>query len=127
MEDMAPVRTDLPSFTEEQLLAAIRSADGAACEFFVRKYCTGLLIAARRILRNEEDAREAVQDAFGSAFSNINQFDGRSRLSTWLHRIALNAALMKLRTRQRHPEQSIEALLPHFGEDEHQVEPPVLW
>jgi RNA polymerase sigma-70 factor (ECF subfamily) len=127
MEDMAPARSDLPTWTEEGLLAAVRGGEPAACETLVRKYCTPLLAVARRILRNDEDAREAVQDAFFAAFKKIGQFDGRAQLSTWLHRIALNAALMKLRSRQRRPEQSIEALLPHFGEDEHQIDPPALW
>ena len=50
-----------------------------------------------------------------------------ARLSTWLHRIAVNAALMRVRNRQRRPEQSIEPLLPVFQEDGHHVEPVVSW
>jgi RNA polymerase sigma-70 factor (ECF subfamily) len=86
-----------------------------------------MLLAARRILANEEDARDAVQDAFLSAFKEIGRFEARSRLGTWLHRIVVNAALYRLRNRQRHPERSIEDLLPHFGEGEHQVDPPAPW
>ena len=48
-------------------------------------------------MNNEEDARDAVQDAFLSAHRGLANFDGTSRLSTWLHRIAVNAALMKVR------------------------------
>jgi len=84
---------------------------------------TGRMLAVtRRILNSEEDARDAVQDAFVSAFRNINNFEGGSLLSTWLHRIAVNAALMKLRTRRRKPERSIEELLPSFLEDGHHAE-----
>src|SRR6185295_1186502 len=50
-----------------------------------------------------------------------------SALTTWLHRILVNAALMKLRTRRRHPEEAIESYLPLFQEDGHQVEPSVPW
>src|SRR5262249_47413114 len=64
---------------------------------------------------------------FLSAFKGIGQFRGQSRLGTWLHRIVVNAALGRLRSLQRHPELSIEALLPHFGEGEHQIDPPVPW
>jgi RNA polymerase sigma-70 factor (ECF subfamily) len=84
-------------------------------------------MVARRILRNEEDANDAVQDAFLSAFEGIGRFQGQSRLSTWLHRIVVNAALGRLRRTARHPERSIEDLLPHFGEGEHQIDLPVPW
>jgi RNA polymerase sigma-70 factor (ECF subfamily) len=86
-----------------------------------------MLLVAGRIRRNEEDANDAVQDAFLSAFKGISQFKGLSRLGTWLHRIVVNAALGRLRSRQRHPEKSIEDLVPHFGEGEHQLDPPVPW
>ena len=109
------------------LLARMQAGDGDAFEACVRIYAGRLLLVARRILRNEEDANDAVQDAFLSAFKGISQFKGQAQLGTWLHRIVVNAALARLRNRQRHPEKSIEALLPHFGEDEHQIDPPVPW
>jgi RNA polymerase sigma-70 factor (ECF subfamily) len=112
---------------ETALVAALRSGDGAAYETVVRTCGGPMLAVAGRILRNDDDAREAVQDAFLSAFKGLDQFDGRSRLLTWLHRITLNASLMKLRRRQRKPERSIEDLLPHFTDDEHQIEPPAPW
>jgi RNA polymerase sigma-70 factor (ECF subfamily) len=68
-----------------------------------------------------------VQDAFLSAFKGIGRFDGLSRISTWLHRIVVNAALSRLRARHRRPEMSIEDLLPHFAEGEHQIDPPAPW
>ena len=89
--------------------------------------CGQLLLVARRILKNEEDAQDAVQEAFLSAFKDINRFEERSLFGTWLHRILVNAALCRLRSRQRRPERSIEELLPHFGEDEHQIDPPAPW
>jgi RNA polymerase sigma-70 factor (ECF subfamily) len=127
MEDMVPTShfDTLPD--EATLLARMRAGEQDAFEACVRAYCTQLLIVARRILRNEEDAKDAVQEAFLAAFKDLTRFEGRSLLATWLHRIVVNAALTRLRSRQRHPEQSIEALIPHFGEDEHQVEPPALW
>ena len=112
---------------EATLLARMQAGDDDAFEACVRTYCTPLLLVARRILRNEEDARDALQDAFASAFKDIGRFAGRSHLGTWLHRITVNAALGRLRSRQRHPERSIEELLPHFGDDEHQLDPPTSW
>src|SRR5262249_11489377 len=67
----------------------------------------------------EEEARDALQEAFVSAFKSIGRFEGGSRLSTWLHRIAVNAALMRIRSKKREPEEPIEALLPRFDDTGH--------
>jgi RNA polymerase sigma-70 factor, ECF subfamily len=109
------------------LLARLRSREEAAYEELVRRYGGRLLAVARRFLPVEEDARDAVQDAFLSAFRSIDSFEGHAQLSTWLHRIVVNASLMKLRTRRRKPEQSIEELLPGFLEDGHLERPASPW
>lgn len=105
----------------EAFVARLRSGDAAAFEDLVRTHGPRLLRVARRLLRNEEDARDAVQDAFVSAFKSVATFAEGSMLSTWLHRIVINASLMKLRTQRRHPEEDLEQLLPKFGKDGHQV------
>jgi RNA polymerase sigma-70 factor (ECF subfamily) len=112
---------------EAALVARMQGGDADAFEVCVRAYCSQLILVARRILRNDEDANDAVQDALLSAFKGIAQFQGQSRLATWLHRIVVNSALGRLRSRQRHPERSVEDLLPHFGDGEHQIDPPVPW
>ena len=127
MEDAALPGQSGANLDEAALLARMQAGDDDAFEVCVRTYCSRLLVVARRILRSEEDANDAVQDAFLSAFKGISQFKGQSRLGTWLHRILVNAALGRLRHLQRHPEKSIEDLLPHFGEGEHQIDPPVPW
>jgi RNA polymerase sigma-70 factor (ECF subfamily) len=109
------------------LLAGMRAGEDDAFDACVRAYCGRLLVVARRILKNEEDAQDAVQEAFLSAFKDIGRFEGRSQFGTWLHRIAVNAALGRLRSRKRRPERSIEDLLPHFADDEHQAVPPKPW
>ncbi len=109
------------------LLADLRAGDPAAFERLVRQHSGRMLAVARRILGNEEDAHEAVQDAFLNAFRGLGGFDASARLGTWLHRIAVNAALMKLRTRQRKQARLIDDLLPKFVEDGHQAEPAVEW
>lgn len=101
------------------LLDRLRQGDDAAYEEMVRRHGGRMLSVARRILRNEEDARDAVQQAFLSAFRAVGRFHGDSRLSTWLHRIVVNTALMMIRSRSRRPEESIETLLPRFLEDGH--------
>jgi RNA polymerase sigma-70 factor (ECF subfamily) len=127
MEQTRPTAQPLATGDEAGLLARLRAGDEEAFAECVRDHLGQLLVVARRILDNEEDARDAVQEAFLSAFKEIARFEGRSRLSTWLHRITVNAALIRRRARQRHPERSIEDLLPHFTEGEHQIDPPVPW
>jgi RNA polymerase sigma-70 factor (ECF subfamily) len=126
MDDPRPLGTTEPPPGEADLLAGLRAGDGAAFEALVRLHCGRLLAVARRILGHEEDAREAVQDALLSAFRGVAAFDGAARLSTWLHRIAVNASLMKLR-RRRAAERPIEPLLPRFLDDGHQADPPAPW
>jgi RNA polymerase sigma-70 factor (ECF subfamily) len=63
---------------------------------------------ALRILRDPTEAEDAVQDGFASACRNIGSFRGQAQLSTWLHRIVCNAALMHLRSRRRRRESPLE-------------------
>jgi RNA polymerase sigma-70 factor (ECF subfamily) len=107
---------------ERQLLEALRAGHESAFETMVRVYGGRLLSVARRIIQNDEDARDVVQSAYLSAFRALSDFEGHCQLSTWLHRIVVNTALMKLRSRRRKPEASIEELLPAFQEDGHHVE-----
>jgi RNA polymerase sigma-70 factor, ECF subfamily len=111
---------------EPQLLARLRAGEESAFEQLVRSTGGRLLAAARRLLRNEEDARDAVQSAFIRAFQSLPRFREESRLSTWLYRILVNEALMRLRSKKG-KEESIEELLPSFVEDGHQVRDTVDW
>jgi len=104
------------------LIARLRAGDADAFEELVRTYGGRLLAVAGRFVRNESDAQDITQAAYLSAFRALPQFEGGCQLSTWLHRIVVNTALMKLRTRRRKPEESIEVLLPAFLEDGHHVE-----
>lgn len=90
----------------------MQAGDSAALEAVVREFGGRMLAVARRFLPDENDAMDAVQDGFLSACKSINRFEGGSRLETWLHRIVVNAALMKLRSRRRSKERQIDDLLP---------------
>jgi RNA polymerase sigma-70 factor (ECF subfamily) len=107
---------------EASLVAALRAGHEWAFETMVRTYGGRLLAVARRICGNEEDARDVLQTAYLSAFRSLDGFAGSCQLSTWLHRIVVNTALMRLRSKRRKPEDSIDALLPAFQEDGHHVE-----
>lgn len=110
------------------LITRLRAGDADAFESLVREQTPRLLRVARRFMRNEEEARDAVQDAFISVFRSVRSFGEQSLLSTWLHRIVVNACLMRLRAQKRRGEdEDIEQLLPKFREDGHQLERSVRW
>jgi RNA polymerase sigma-70 factor (ECF subfamily) len=109
------------------LAARLRAGDDGAWDVVLAEYGPRLLAVARRMMATEDDAQEALQDAFLSAYKAIGRFDGASLLSTWLHRIVVNACLMKLRARRRRPETSIEALLPAYLDDGHRRDPGPAW
>src|SRR5918994_4512520 len=88
--EMAPASPVESGSEDEALLLRLRAGDAAAFEDLVRAETGRLLAVTRRILPTEEDARDAVQDAFLFAFRSLDRFQGQSRISTWLHRIAVN-------------------------------------
>jgi RNA polymerase sigma-70 factor, ECF subfamily len=90
---------------ELTLVQAAKSGDVSAFEELVRRYDRNVFRIAQHITQNREDAEDVVQDAFLKAYSNLAQFQGQSKFYTWLVRIAVNEALMKLR--RRRPERTV--------------------
>lgn len=107
---------DARDSADDQALAAVRNGDQAATERLVRGHAPWMLAVARRILRNETQAEDAVQNAFASIFKNLDRFEGRSALKTWMHRIVVNEALTLRRRDQRVQEASIDHLMPEFDD-----------
>jgi len=90
--------------TGTDLLTALRAGDPGAFEQMLRANGSWMLGLARRILGDDAEAEDAVQDACLCAFRALDAFRGQASLETWLHRIVVNAALMRLRTRRRRDE-----------------------
>ncbi len=86
---------------EYAFLAAAKRGDSAAFETLCKQSANTVFHLARRMMRNTEDAEDVVQESFQQAFIHLKSFNGDSRFSTWLSRIAINAALMKLRKKHR--------------------------
>lgn len=97
-------------------LERLRARDPAAFAELVLCHEADLLRLARRLLGDEDDARDAVQDALLSAYRALPTFQAGSRLSTWLYRIAMNAALMKLRALRRRRDSVTLSALAQPGE-----------
>jgi RNA polymerase sigma-70 factor (ECF subfamily) len=108
-EQPAVTNTLLFAATEEaSLLASAKDGDSEAFENLVTPHWDLLLRMTQRILHNREDAEDAVQTALLDAFRNLKGFEGRSRFSSWLTRIAVNAAFMRLRVSRRKRETSLD-------------------
>lgn len=111
---------------EESLVARLRVGEDDAYRELLRIHGGRLLGLARRLMRNEEDARECLQEAFLSAFRAIDGFEGHSKLGTWLHRIVVNACLMRMRSQTRKPEELVDPQQPRFDEYGFRVGPTEL-
>ncbi len=108
---LSPTGLSLPG------LDRLRAGDPAAVAQIVREFSPRMLAIARKLLGSEHDAQDALQDAWISALRALPTFQGDAMLSTWLHRIVVNASLMKLRSARRGVrgrEQPIDDLLPSF-------------
>jgi RNA polymerase sigma-70 factor (ECF subfamily) len=105
--------------SEKRLLTMLKKGDPEAIREIMQKYHEKLFSVANRICNNPADAEEILQDVYMIALNKIDRFEERSTLSTWLYRITVNAALMKLRSQRAGkstiPMEGYNALL---GEDE---------
>jgi RNA polymerase sigma-70 factor, ECF subfamily len=112
---------------DSPLVKAAQEGDAGAMEELIRRYDRRLFRIAQNIVQQREDAQDVVQEALFKAFSKLNQFHGRSRFSTWIIRITLNEAFMKVRgqraksvsidqapdTEEGHPPREIEDWAPN--------------
>lgn len=89
-----------PPFDEAGLVAKAKAGDSSAFSELVEHYQRRVFRMAKQITQNEEDAEDVLQETFLKAYSHLEDFQGNSKFYTWLVRIAVNEALMKLRKRR---------------------------
>src|SRR5229473_6231813 len=107
-ELLANVKFAASTATDEDLVVAAKSGDHPAFAELWTRHSKTAFNMAYRITRNQDDAEDVVQDAWMKAYVHLNTFDGRSKFSTWLTRIAINSALGILRRKRARPETSME-------------------
>jgi len=95
-----PLPSTVVKDDESALVAAAKSGDIPAFETLVGRYERKIFRLAQNITQNREDAEDAMQESFLKAYEHLGEFQGNSRFYTWLVRIAVNQALMKLRRRR---------------------------
>ena len=95
-----PLASTVVRDDEAQLVSAAKAGDISAFEELVNRYERKIFRLGMNITQNREDAEDVMQDAFLKSYQNLDRFQGDSRFYTWLVRIAVNEALMKLRKRR---------------------------
>ena len=113
-----PGRTDAPlvKSSESAMVQQAIAGNIEAQEQLFASRKGRLFRTAFAVLRNREDAEDALQDGLFSAYSKMKSFEGRSSFSSWLTRIVINAALMLRRRRNSHPEASMDEILDSLPE-----------
>jgi RNA polymerase sigma-70 factor, ECF subfamily len=108
-----PIPGDTSMTTKQsdlELVNGFRSGNNACFVEIVDRYSQKAHNLALRITRNQEDAEEILQDVFVTVFNKIDKFEGKSAFSSWLYRITVNTAFMKLRKRKQSPAVSLEEI-----------------
>ncbi len=117
-------RKQLTDDSDGELVDRVLAHSESAAETLVRRHGGWMLRVALSITRDRALAEDCVQDAFANGFSRLAGFERRSGFKTWLNRIVVNAALMKLRGRRARKESDLETLLPSFDANECRIEEP---
>jgi len=116
---------DAPVASDQELVAKAQAKDYAAFEQLLDRYEDKIFRLAYRFVRNETEAKEILQDTFLTIWRKLDTFKGDAQFSSWLYRVAANAALMRLRSQRRHPEVSTEDLPIGYLDNYGQL-PPVI-
>ncbi len=118
--------------SDRELVERTRAGETAAFTTLVTRHQRQIYRLALRMMGNEADAEEVLQEAFLNAYGKLGEFRGDAAFNSWIYRIAANSALMRLRRKRRAPdfvstdaEPSTEGMpTPEFGPDGSYVEPP---
>lgn len=100
IERMAESQTIPAEVADPELVERARGGDRSAFNLLVERHARKVFRLTKHITKNDQDAEDALQDAFLKAYSRLDQFQGDSQFYTWLVRIAVNESLMRLRKRR---------------------------
>lgn len=104
---------------ETELIARALHGDGEAFSDLVKPYLGLFTAGIHRILQDNTDTQDALQEALLSLHTELHRFQGKSRFSTWAYRVCLNEALMLRRSRMRRREDTLEDFMPRFSPEGH--------
>jgi RNA polymerase sigma-70 factor (ECF subfamily) len=114
------------SYEEERLLIdRVKAGEYQAFEVIFRRHVAQVYRQVFKLIGNEAETEEVVQEVFLAVYEKIKSFRGDSAFSTWLYRLSMNVALTRLRKRKRSREVYLDDYLPRFQEDGHHLVRPV--
>ena len=116
MPSHAELELEMIDIPEEETVRLAQEGDAAAFEQLYRQFSRRVFALCLRMVKNADEAEDLTQEAFLMLFRKIHTFRGESRFSTWLHRLAFNTVLMRLR-KKRYPEVSLDETLEPDNED----------
>ena len=111
---------------EQALVQRLQAGDAEAFDTLFRRYFAKVYRQATHLVGTAGEAEEVVQEVFLAVYEKSHTFRGESAFATWLYRLTVNAALSRLRRRQRRPEIAMDDYLPQFREDGHHLVRPVV-
>ncbi len=118
-------KSQLSSNEERLLIERVKAGDQKAFEAIFSLYVSRVYRQALKLVGNEADANDVVQEVFLLVYRKANSFLGKSEFSTWLYRLTANAALTKLRQIKREKVVSLDEYMPKFRKDGHHLVRPV--
>lgn len=113
----------MKNLTDEQIIESIKKGNKADFALLVERYKNKGFSLLRRMLKNEMDAEEALQDSFMKVYNSLDSFRFESMFSTWFYKITYNTALTALAGKKRQIEKEMSSIDDHFdiGEEDHQI------
>ena len=101
-------------FSDQEILDSVIRGNQADYGIIVDRYKNKAFSLLKRMLKNEQDAEETLQDCFLKAYNSLNSFKGEAKFSTWFYRIVYNTALTKLSSKKRKTENEMSSVDDHF-------------
>ena len=103
------------NLSDQEIIDSVKRGNDSDYSIIIDKYKNKAFSMLKRMLRNEFDAEEILQDCFLKAYNSLNTFKGEAKFSTWFYRIVYNTALTKLSSKKRKTESEMTSLEDHFN------------
>ncbi len=103
------------NLSDQEIIDSVRKGNSSDYSIIVNRYKNKAFSMLKRMLKNEFEAEEVLQDCFLKAYKSLNSFKGNSKFSTWFYRIVYNSALTKLSSQKRKTETEMTSVEDHFN------------
>lgn len=103
------------NLSDQEIIDSVRKGNDSDYSIIVNRYKNKAFSMLKRMLKNEFDAEEVLQDCFLKAYNSLNAFKGESKFSTWFYRIVYNSALTKLSSKKRKTVEEMTSIEDHFN------------